>query len=112
MTSRFAPLPEPPYYAVIFTAQRTETEDGYDAMAAAMVTLAAQQPGYIGVESTRDAAGLGITVSYWQDETALLNWKSVARHALAQKLGREKWYEHYTLRVARVERAYDGPEGR
>ena len=110
--TRFAPLPAPPYYAVIFTAQRGEGDHGYAAMADKMVELAARQPGYIGVESTRDAQGLGITVSYWADEAALLNWKKVAEHALAQKLGRDRWYSHYTLRVAKVERGYDGPEGR
>lgn len=110
--SRFAPLPEPPYYAVIFTAQRGEGDLGYDAMAAQMVDMAQQQPGYIGHESSRDESGLGITVSYWQDEAALVAWKSVAQHLLAQKLGKTRWYSHYTLRVARVERAYDGPEGR
>lgn len=110
--SRFAPLPDPPYYAVIFTAQRSATEAGYAAMADKMVAMAAEQPGYLGVESTRDETGLGITVSYWADEEALKNWKADAEHALAQKLGRTRWYEHYTLRVARVERQYDGPEGR
>ncbi len=110
--SHFAPLPDPPYYAVIFTAQRTEVDEGYSEMADAMGNLATQQPGYLGMESTRDAQGLGITVSYWRDEAALLNWKAVAQHALAQKLGKEKWYSHYTLRVAKVERHYDGPEGR
>ena len=110
--SRFAPLPEPPYYAVIFTALRCEGDHGYGAMADRMAALAAEQPGYIGIESTRDAEGLGITVSYWADEAALRNWKTVAEHMLAQKLGRERWYSHYRLRVARVERAYSGPEGR
>ncbi|WP_069299415.1 antibiotic biosynthesis monooxygenase family protein [Neptunicoccus sediminis] len=110
--SRFAPLPEPPYYAVIFTAQRRGADNGYGAMAEKMGELAAAQPGYLGVESTRDEHGLGITVSYWQDEAALKNWKQVSEHLFAQKMGREKWYEHYTLRVAKVERHYDGPEGR
>lgn len=109
---RFAPLPEPPYYAVIFTNQRAGGDAGYGAMADKMVELAQQQPGYIGVESTRDETGLGITVSYWKDEAALLNWKRLAEHALAQKLGKERWYQHYRLRVAKVERHYDGPEGR
>lgn len=110
--SRFAPLPEPPYYAVIFTAQRKGADNGYGAMADKMGKLAASQPGYLGVESTRDADGLGITVSYWQDEAALKNWKQVSEHLFAQKMGREKWYDHYTLRIAKVERHYDGPEGR
>jgi heme-degrading monooxygenase HmoA len=102
--SRFAPLPEPPYYAVIFTAQRHDDDQGYGQMAERMVELAARQPGYIGVESTRDEAGLGITVSYWADEAALKNWKQVTEHLLAQKLGKTRWYKHYTLRVAKVER--------
>ena len=34
MTHRFAPRPEPPYYAVIFTSQRTDVDGGYGAMAA------------------------------------------------------------------------------
>ncbi len=112
MPSRFAPLPEPPYYAVIFTAQRRTGDDGYGAMADKMSALAAEQPGYLGVESTRDETGLGITVSYWKDEESLIAWKKLAAHALAQKLGKERWYEHYTLRVAKVGRAYEGPEGR
>jgi len=110
--SRFAPLPEPPYYVVIFTALRTEGDHGYGAMADRMTALAAQQPGYIGVESTRDPEGFGITVSYWQDEAALAAWKAEAEHLLAQKLGKTRWYSYYTLRIARVERAYEGPRGR
>ena len=112
MTTPFAPLPEPPYFAVIFTAQRRADDEGYEAMAGKMAALAAEQPGYLGVESTRDTEGLGITVSYWQDEASLRAWKDVAAHALAQELGKSRWYEHYTLRVAKVERAYEGPEGR
>ncbi len=108
----FAPLPKPPYYAVIFTAQLSDQTTGYGKMADRMSELAAQQTGYLGVESTRSETGLGITVSYWADEAALKNWKQIAEHAAAQKMGRERWYEHYTLRVAKVERHYDGPEGR
>lgn len=109
---RFATLPEPPYFAVIFTNQRSDGDAGYDAMSDAMAKLATEQIGYIGAESTRDAGGLGITVSYWTDEQAIENWKNVAAHALAQKYGKERWYEHYALRVARVERQYKGPLGR
>ena len=102
----FAKLPAPPYYAVIFSSKRTPGEDGYGDMADRMVELASQQPGYLGVESTRDADGFGITVSYWQDEASIANWKKNAEHQLAQQYGHERWYEHYELRVAKVERAY------
>ncbi|MCR9078288.1 MAG: antibiotic biosynthesis monooxygenase [Hyphomonadaceae bacterium] len=108
----FSRTPEPPYYAVIFTSRQGENDEGYDAMGAALVELAERQPGYLGIETTRGADGLGITVSYWQDEASILAWKQQTQHLLAQKNGIEKWYAHYELRVARVERAYDGPEGR
>ena len=110
--SRFASGLMPPYYAVIFTAQQSDDLAGYGPMAAAMVETAAEMDGFLGVESTRGADGLGITVSYWRDEAAIAAWKAHARHAVAQKKGREQWYEHYELRVAKVERAYAGPEGR
>jgi len=108
----FAPLPEPPYYAVIFTSLRTDVDEGYAEMAYRMDRLASEQTGYIGIECARNQGGHSITVSYWESEKALQNWKQIAAHLLAQKLGRERWYEHYCLRVARVERAYSGPGGR
>jgi len=108
----FAATPEPPYHAVIFSSRRTAGDHGYAAMAEKMVQMALAQPGCLGAESARDAEGFGITVSYWADEASLLAWKQVAEHLVAQRLGRERWYAHYELRVARVERAYSGPEGR
>ena len=108
----FAPLPKPPYYAVIFTSQLADDAAGYGEMAERMAALAAQQPGYIGAESARDSNGLGITVSYWQDEESILAWKGQLDHMGAQALGKARWYTHYTLRVCKVERAYSGPQGR
>ena len=113
MPDNFASTPAPPYYAVIFTAKRTAADEaGYRLMADAMAELAARQPGYLGAESTRGHDGLGITVSYWMTEASIKAWKAVADHVGAQRLGRERWYAHYELRVAKVERAYSGPEGR
>jgi heme-degrading monooxygenase HmoA len=109
MSSAFATTPEPPYYAVIFTSQRTDVDDGYGAMGDRMVELAAQQPGFLGVESVRDASGLGITVSYWSSLEAIAAWKANAEHRVAQRSGRKKWYGHFELRVARVERTATGP---
>ena len=53
------------YYAVIFTTLRTEGDKGYAEAAERMVTLAREQPGFLGIESARGEDGLGITVSYW-----------------------------------------------
>lgn len=95
------------YIAVIFSNQRTGIDDeGYLAMAERMDTLAASQPGYVGIESVRDPGGAGITVSYWVDDDAAVAWKRHAEHELAQALGRTRWYDRYRLRVATVEREY------
>lgn len=48
-----AATPEPPYYVVMFTSQRTDVEAGYAEAAQRMLELAAQQPGFLGVESVR-----------------------------------------------------------
>jgi len=99
-----AETPAPPYYAVVFTSVRTDVDEGYAEMAAAMAELAARQPGYLGIESARES--LGITVSYWRDLEAIAAWKRVVDHVAAQRLGRERWYASYRVRVARVERDY------
>ena len=108
----FAPLPDPPYYAVIFTTLLSDDDRGYTVMADALDARAKKQPGYIGIESVRAADGTGITVSYWKTEADVAAWKKVAKHEAAQRMGRERWYSHYRLRVAKVERSYSGPEGR
>jgi len=100
-----AQTPEPPYYAVIFTSLRTDVDEGYGDMAEKMVSMASQQPGFLGVESTRGEDGLGITVSYWESEEAIANWRRNAEHRIAQSGGRERWYSEFVTRVAKVERS-------
>jgi heme-degrading monooxygenase HmoA len=103
--ARLAATGEPPYYAVVFTSIRREQDgDGYGAMAERMLELASGQPGFLGVETARDPAGLGITVSYWESLEAIAAWKQNAEHLVAQRLGRVQWYERFALRVCRVER--------
>lgn len=102
--SKIAKTPSPPYYAVIFSSVRMEGDQGYSAMADRMVELAAQQEGFLGIESARE--DVGITVSYWASEEAIKNWKQNAEHLEAQRLGHKAWYSEFKVRVAKVERAY------
>jgi len=99
-----AKTPVPPYYAVIFTSVRTTGDNGYGEVADRMVTLAEQQPGFLGMESAREE--VGITVSYWQDLDSIKQWKQNVEHLGAQKMGREQWYEAFKVRIAKVERDY------
>jgi heme-degrading monooxygenase HmoA len=85
---------------------RTQGDNGYSAMADRMVELASSQPGFIGVESVRSQDGFGITVSYWESESAIKAWREHFEHKIAQEFGISKWYEHFKVRVAKVERSY------
>lgn len=102
-----ARTPRPPYYVVVFTSVRTGADpEGYETMAARMVELAQQQPGFLGIDSARGSDGLGITVSYWDSEESIRRWHEHAEHLQAQALGRSRWYASFELHVCRVDRTY------
>lgn len=102
-----AGTPSAPYYAVIFTSLRTEGDQGYAEAAERMVALAREQPGFLAVESARGEDGLGITVSYWASEAAILAWKQHPEHRTIRERGRSTWYAQCHTRVCRVDRAYE-----
>jgi heme-degrading monooxygenase HmoA len=107
MAEGFAKLPKPPYYVVVFSSRRRAGEgDGYAEAAARMLELVRGSPGFLGVESARGADGFGITTAYFQDEHAIKMWRYQPEHVAARSRGRHEWYEHFEVRVARVERAY------
>lgn len=106
-TEPAAVRPEPPYYAAILSTWRTsEDPDGYAEMGARMVRLAEAQPGYLGRDSLEGQEGRELSVVYYDTEEAIRRWAEHAEHLVAQRLGRERWYEAYEVRIARVERAY------
>ena len=100
--SGIAKTPELPYYAVIFTSERTEGDNGYAEMAEEMVKLASAQPGFLGMESVRD--GIGITISYWETLEAIQTWKQNERHLIAQQRDQSEWYRQYKTRICKVDR--------
>ena len=104
--SHFSRMPEPLYYAIIFANQASKTPEGYGEMAAAIGEIAKTLPGYIGIESMRDSDCFAITVSYWESEEAIKGWREHTKHSISQKIGKERWYEDYTVCVAKVERQY------
>lgn len=102
--SLIANTPKPPYFAVIFTSTRTESDNGYDETADRMVELAEKQAGFLGIESARE--DVGITVSYWADLESIKQWKANSEHLEAQKTGRKSWYDSFKVRISKVERDY------
>jgi heme-degrading monooxygenase HmoA len=102
-----ANTPKPPYYIVLFTSQLSgEKQAQYPGVAVSMVELARSQPGFLGLESSRDSEGFGITLSYWDSKESIKNWKMNSEHLIAQKLGKEEFYKYYKTRIALVERDY------
>lgn len=94
--------------AVIFIARRTgDDEAGYARAAAEMDQMAAQQNGYLGMDTVRGSDGLGITVSYWASDADAKAWRDHGDHALIRDAGRDRWYADYSLHVGEVTRSYD-----
>jgi heme-degrading monooxygenase HmoA len=113
MLRAMAPAPiQTDAVAVIFSAQRSaDDESGYAAAAVEMELLAADQPGYLGIESARGADGFGVTVSYWTDDAAALAWRDHPLHSAIRERGRAFWYDRYRITVARVTRGYGWTRG-
>lgn len=104
--TKFANIALPAYYAVIFSSQRSDGDNGYGSMADKMIALASSQSGFLGYESVRGTDGFGITVSYWLSKKSIADWKKNIIHQVAQEKGKQIWYEHYEIKIAKVERAY------
>ena len=79
----------------------------YEETASRMLALAAKMPGYLGVDGAYQRDGIGITISYWESEDAITAWREEVEHSEARARGKSEWYESYSLKVARIERAYD-----
>jgi len=93
--------------AIIFVSQRAAADpEGYERAAEAMCAAAAQRPGYRGIRSARGTDGIGITISYWQEEQSALAWRDDPAHAAVREEGRRTWYDWYETIVTEVVRDY------
>ncbi len=95
--------------AVMFEVEPAEGQmDDYLAMAAKMRPLLEEVDGFISVErfSSITTPGKLISLSFFRDEEALKNWRTLAEHRMAQKAGREGLFAGYRLRIGSVLRDY------
>ena len=110
MPHTFRNAPEPPYFAVIFMAKLAEAGlEGYKELGDQLLDQARQQPGFLGYDDLCAGTGHSFNVSYWENLESIKQWKRHNDHLAAQKLGREKWYQCYEIKIARVERSYSFP---
>ncbi|WP_229816060.1 antibiotic biosynthesis monooxygenase family protein [Streptomyces lucensis] len=100
-------VPQPPYYAVVFTAHRTDEDpDGYRAAADRLSRLVRDVPGFLGEDSAHTPGGLAISVAYFRDLDGIERWRQHPEHLAAKRHGREHWYERYAIHIAKVEHSH------
>lgn len=92
--------------AVIFTSQRTNYNEGYAVFNEKLEALAMQNKGFIKQESTRQADGFGISISYWKDIESAKQFKQIPLHIEAQQKGKTHYYEWYNVKICKVEKEY------
>ena len=95
--------------AVIFeVVPRTGRRDDYLDIAAELRPLLDEIDGFVSIErfaSLTNASKL-LSLSFWRDEAAIAEWRTVEEHRLAQTAGRAGIFEDYRLRIAGVVRDY------
>ena len=96
-------------YGIIFEVwPYANGRDRYFELASQLKTLLVQQPGFISVERFESLVERGklLSLSFWESEQAIVNWRSQLDHIEVQKEGKEKLFERYRIRVVKIERDY------
>lgn len=92
-------------YVVIFRATFSTLDEEYSRTAARMRELALGEFGCIAFHAVT-AGKDEVALSYWPSEENIRAWKSHPEHVAAQRLGRERWYESWSVEVAKIVREY------
>lgn len=92
-------------YVVMFRATIRALDDEYGRTAARMRELALRDFGCLEFHAVTEG-DRELALSYWPDEESIRAWKNHPEHLAAQRAGRERWYESYSVEIAEVRRTY------
>lgn len=95
--------------AVIFEVVPHEVKkDDYFTIAAALKPELEKIPGFISVERFQSLTDPGkiLSLSFWENEAGIQQWRNLEMHRLAQAEGRQHIFRDYRLRIAGVIRDY------
>jgi heme-degrading monooxygenase HmoA len=98
-----------PMIAVIFEVlPHAEHRQAYLDTAANLRPHLEQIDGFVSVERFESLSQPGklLSLSFWRDEAAVQQWRTLEMHRQAQVAGREYLFADYRLRVAEVRRDY------
>jgi heme-degrading monooxygenase HmoA len=90
-----------------FTASEEHFQE-YMNEAATLRPLVSSIRGFISVErfESKTVPGKFVSLGFFEDESAVREWRNLAEHRRVQQLGRAKLFENYRLRIASVLRDY------
>jgi len=95
--------------AVIFEVwPKSDHEQDYFDAAKQLKQSLEQVPGFISVERFRSVTDSGkiLSLSFFENESALKIWRNLYEHRKTQALGRDQYFDNYRLRIATVVRDY------
>jgi heme-degrading monooxygenase HmoA len=88
----------------IFRARvHADNADEYYALADEMGAIAKSMPGFISWKGYFADDGERVSIHEWETAAALEAWRNHPEHLRVQALGREKFYDEYTLCDGRAE---------
>jgi heme-degrading monooxygenase HmoA len=100
-------MPNRSLFAVVFEVQPDPVrKDEYLQIAASLRPALAAVPGFLENERFRSRTrdGYLLSLSLWDNEKALVHWRSLERHHAAQQRGRQGVLHDYRIRVGEVTR--------
>ena len=95
--------------AVIFEViPNAEGKAEYLAIAASLREKLADVPGFISIERFQSMTDPNkiLSLSFWEDETSVAQWRNLEVHRNAQSKGRGSLFNDYRIRVGNITRDY------
>lgn len=95
--------------AVIFEViPKEEGKAEYLAIAASLREHLTKIPGFISIERFQSMADPDkiLSISFWEDEESVAQWRNLEEHRFAQSKGRNSLFRDYRIRVGSIVRDY------
>ncbi len=78
---------------------RPENADEFHELADKMMKLAEAMPGFVSYKLYTSEDGERCSIVEFESHEELLAWRNLPEHREAQRIGRERYYQEYTLHV-------------
>ncbi|MGY5393110.1 antibiotic biosynthesis monooxygenase family protein [Acinetobacter sp. NigerLNRRAM0016] len=92
-------------YVVIFKAKIKALDEAYFKTAQALREKALTQFNCQKFEAISEQ-DFEIALSYWNHLTGIQAWHRDAEHQVAQQLGKQQWYQSFSVEICKIEHHY------